>query len=41
MNLLWDQALQNGRLFGISHTGRWIHVGTPEAVGNAEKALAE
>lgn len=41
MNLLWDEALQKERLFGISHTGRWIHVGTPEALETAEKALAE
>ncbi len=41
MNLLWDRALKKGRLFGISHSGRWIHVGTPAAVEKAEKALAE
>lgn len=40
MNVLWDSAIAKGRLFGISHTGRWFHVGTPDAIGNAEKALA-
>ncbi len=40
MNLLWDRAIAKGRLFGISHAGRWFHVGTPDAIGNAEKALA-
>jgi len=40
MNVLWDRAIANGRLFGIVHTGRWFHVGTPDAIGNAEKALA-
>ncbi|MFO1131589.1 MAG: nucleotidyltransferase family protein [Hyphomicrobiales bacterium] len=39
MNLLWDRAIAAGRLFGIAHTGRWLHVGTPEAIGLAEAAL--
>lgn len=39
MNLLWDRAIAVGRLFGIEHTGRWLHVGTPEAIGLAEAAL--
>ncbi|HEX6103306.1 MAG TPA: nucleotidyltransferase family protein [Alphaproteobacteria bacterium] len=40
MNLLWDRALAKGRLFGIRHDGQWLHVGTPEAIAPAEKALA-
>jgi hypothetical protein len=32
MNLLWDKAIAAGRLFGIEHRGRWLHVGTPEAI---------
>jgi MurNAc alpha-1-phosphate uridylyltransferase len=39
MNLLWDKAIAQGRLFGIVHTGRWLHVGTPEAIPLAEAAL--
>ena len=39
MNLLWDKAIAAGRLFGIEHSGRWLHVGTPEAIGLAEAAL--
>lgn len=39
MNLLWDRAIAAGRLFGVVHTGRWLHVGTPEAIGLAEAAL--
>jgi N-acetyl-alpha-D-muramate 1-phosphate uridylyltransferase len=41
MNLLWDQAIATGRLFGISHLGRWLHVGTPEAIDLAAQALKE
>lgn len=39
MNMLWDRAIAQGRLHGIAHTGRWLHVGTPEAIGRAEAAL--
>lgn len=39
MNVLWDRAIGAGRLFGIEHTGRWLHVGTPDAIGLAEAAL--
>lgn len=39
MNLLWDRAIAQGRLFGIEHLGRWLHVGTPEAIPLAEAAL--
>ena len=41
MNLLWDTAISKGRLFGIAHDGRWIHVGSPEAVAAAARALAK
>lgn len=39
MNLLWDKAIAQGRLFGIEHQGRWLHVGTPDAIALAERAL--
>jgi MurNAc alpha-1-phosphate uridylyltransferase len=41
MNLLWDRALAAGRLYGIRHDGLWLHVGTPEAIAPAERALAD
>jgi MurNAc alpha-1-phosphate uridylyltransferase len=37
---LFDRAGENGRLFGLRLEGRWMHVGTPEAVAAAEAALA-
>ncbi len=40
-NRVWDQAIAKGRLFGIRLEGVWIHVGTPEAVKQAEDFLAE
>jgi N-acetyl-alpha-D-muramate 1-phosphate uridylyltransferase len=36
LNLLWNKALANGRLYGIRLDGRWMHVGTPEALAEAE-----
>jgi N-acetyl-alpha-D-muramate 1-phosphate uridylyltransferase len=36
LNLLWDRALTKGRLFGLRLDGRWMHVGTPEALAEAE-----
>lgn len=41
MNKLWDKAIAQGRLFGLRHLGRWLHVGTPEAIPLAEQALKE
>jgi MurNAc alpha-1-phosphate uridylyltransferase len=40
LNLVYDRALATGRLFGLSHGGLWFHVGTPEAVGETEAAIA-
>lgn len=36
LNLLWDRALAKGKLFGMRMDGRWMHVGTPEALAEAE-----
>jgi N-acetyl-alpha-D-muramate 1-phosphate uridylyltransferase len=37
INTLWDTAIDNGRLFGIRLDGLWMHVGTPEALIEAER----
>lgn len=39
LNVLYDRALEEGRLFGLVHDGRWYHVGTPEALPLVEQAL--
>jgi N-acetyl-alpha-D-muramate 1-phosphate uridylyltransferase len=41
MNLLWDRAIEAGRLYGIRLDGVWMHVGTAEAVKEAEDFLAD
>lgn len=39
MNVLFDRAIEGGRLFGLSHDGEWYHVGTPEAITETERQL--
>jgi MurNAc alpha-1-phosphate uridylyltransferase len=38
---LFDRAIEAGRLFGLRMEGLWMHVGTPEAIAEAEQAIAE
>jgi len=40
-NRVWDIAIEKERLYGIRLDGVWIHVGTPEAVKEAEDFLAD
>ena len=39
MNVLFDAAMREGRLFGLMHDDLWLHVGTPQAIREAETAL--
>jgi len=39
LNLLFDRAIEAGRLFGVRMEGVWLHVGTPEAIREAEAAI--
>ena len=36
---LFDRAIEQERLFGLRLEGVWMHVGTPDAVAAAEKAI--
>ena len=36
---LWNRAIDEGRLFGLSHTGLWFEVGAPEMIAPTEAAL--
>jgi N-acetyl-alpha-D-muramate 1-phosphate uridylyltransferase len=40
LNVLWDQAMNHGRLFGIVLDGIWMHVGTVQALAEAEALIA-
>jgi MurNAc alpha-1-phosphate uridylyltransferase len=39
LNLLFDRAEAAERLFGLRLDGQWLHVGTPEAVGQANERI--
>lgn len=39
-NLVWNKALLQGRAYGVRMEGLWMHVGTPEALAEAEAAMA-
>lgn len=38
-NILWERAIEEGRLFGTSFTGQWFEVGTPQSIRPTEEAL--
>lgn len=38
-NVLWDRAIEEGRLFGLVFSGVWFEVGTPQAIGPTEERL--
>ncbi len=36
---LWNRAEAAGRLHGLAHDGQWFHIGTPQALREAEQAF--
>jgi MurNAc alpha-1-phosphate uridylyltransferase len=40
LNLVWSRAIAQGRAFGLRMEGTWMHVGTPDALAQAERLLA-
>ncbi len=38
-NILWNRAMEEGRLYGLSFTGQWFEVGTPQMIRPTEEAL--
>jgi N-acetyl-alpha-D-muramate 1-phosphate uridylyltransferase len=41
LNLLFDEAIKHGRLHGMTLNRLWMHVGTPDAIPEAEAAMAK
>ncbi|GJE28709.1 nucleotidyltransferase family protein [Methylobacterium organophilum] len=41
LNLLFDRAIERGRLYGLRLDGQWLHVGTAEAIAAAEQRVRE
>lgn len=39
MNVLFDKAIEAGRLKGLRHDGVWMEINTPEAIETAEQVL--
>lgn len=39
MNLLWNKALDKGRLYGMVHEGDWYHLSTPHDVEKYDSKL--
>ena len=37
----WNRAIEADRLFGVRMDGSWLHVGTPETIGEAELSIAD
>lgn len=40
LNLLFDRAIEARRLYGLRLDGQWLHVGTPQAIAEAEAHIA-
>ena len=41
LRTIWDRAMERERLYGLRHESMWLHVGTPDAVAEAEAAIEE
>jgi MurNAc alpha-1-phosphate uridylyltransferase len=41
LNVLWDRALREGRLFGYVHQGDWFHISTPEDLEKYEPLIVD
>jgi MurNAc alpha-1-phosphate uridylyltransferase len=39
LNVIFDEAIAAGRLFGLRLDGFWMHVGTPDAIREADEAI--
>jgi MurNAc alpha-1-phosphate uridylyltransferase len=39
LNLLWNRAIETGRIEALIHDGEWFHVGTPQGLAATEERL--
>ena len=39
-NIFWDRAIAEGRAYGLSHSGLWFDVGTPQSIPLVEAGIA-
>jgi MurNAc alpha-1-phosphate uridylyltransferase len=40
LNLVWSRAIAAGRAYGMRMDGEWMHVGSPDALAEAERCLS-
>ena len=40
LNLVWSKAIAAGRAYGVRMDGEWMHVGSPDALAEAERCLS-
>lgn len=40
INILWNKALDKGRLYGYVHEGEWFHISTPQDLEKYEPVIA-
>lgn len=41
LNVLWDRAIAANRAYGVRMSGLWMHIGTPEALEEAETLMGD
>lgn len=39
LNVVYDQARESDRLYGMVHDGEWFHIGTPKSIPEVEEFL--
>jgi N-acetyl-alpha-D-muramate 1-phosphate uridylyltransferase len=41
LTVLYNRAIENGRLYGVVHDGEWFHIGSPDGLAEAESYMRE
>ncbi len=41
LNMIYDRAMADNRLFGMVHDGRWYHAGTPQALQDISQIIKD
>ena len=41
LNVIYDRAIETGRLYGIAHDGEWFHIGNPDGLAEGESYMGQ
>jgi N-acetyl-alpha-D-muramate 1-phosphate uridylyltransferase len=41
LNVIYDKAIEEERLYGVVHDGEWFHIGTPDGLAQAETYMSQ